>query len=156
MKNANELLALKDTKEVNEKLNELLASFQVYYQNLRGFHWNVKGKLFFTLHNKFEELYNDAAEKVDEIAERVLTLGGKPLHTFEDYLKASKIGVVKDQSDGAKLVEATLENLSTLIKLERELLPVAEAANDEGTTALLSDFISEQEKTVWMLSSVLD
>jgi starvation-inducible DNA-binding protein len=156
MKNVNELLALKDTKEVNEKLNELLASFQIYYQNLRGFHWNVKGKLFFTLHNKFEELYNDAAEKVDEVAERVLTLGGKPLHTFEDYLKASKIEVVKDESDGAKLVEATLENLSTLIKLERELLPVAEEANDEGTAALLSDFISEQEKTAWMLNSVLD
>ena len=156
MKDVNELLALKDTQEVNKMLNELLASFQVYYQNLRGFHWNVKGKLFFTLHNKFEELYNDAAEKVDEVAERVLTLGGKPLHTFDDYLKASKIEVVKDESDGTKLVEATLENLSTLVKLERQLLPIAEEANDEGTAALLSDFISEQEKTAWMLNSVLN
>lgn len=156
MKNVNELIALKDTNEVTEKLNELLASFQVYYQNLRGFHWNVKGKLFFTLHSKFEELYNDTAEKIDEVAERVLTLGGKPLHTFDDYNKASKIEVIHNESDGVKLVEATLENLSTLIKLERELLPVAEEANDEGTAALLSDFISEQEKTAWMLNSVLD
>jgi starvation-inducible DNA-binding protein len=155
MKNVNELLGLKNTNEVNEKLNELLASFQVYYQNLRGFHWNVKGKMFFTLHNKFEELYDDAAEKVDEVAERILTLGGTPLHTFEDYLKTSKIAVVKDENDGMKLVEATLENLSTLIKIERELLEVAEKADDEGTNALASDFISEQEKTVWMLNSLL-
>lgn len=146
MKNVNELLGLKNTNEVNEKLNELLASFQVYYQNLRGFHWNVKGKMFFTLHNKFEELYDDAAEKVDEVAERILTLGGTPLHTFEDYLKTSKIAVVKDENDGMKLVEATLENLSTLIKIERELMEVAEKAEDEGTNALASDFISEQEK----------
>ncbi|PRY97428.1 Dps family protein [Marinilabilia salmonicolor] len=155
MKNVNEILGLKNTNEVNEKLNELLASFQVYYQNLRGFHWNVKGKMFFTLHNKFEELYDDAAEKVDEVAERILTLGGTPLHTFEDYLKTSKIAVVKDENDGMKLVEATLENLSTLIKIERELLEVAEKADDEGTNALASDFISEQEKTVWMLNSLL-
>ncbi|WP_291855718.1 DNA starvation/stationary phase protection protein [Marinilabilia sp.] len=156
MKNVNELLGLKNTKEVNEKLNELLAGFQIYYQNLRGFHWNVKGKMFFTLHNKFEELYDDSAQKIDEIAERILTLGGKPLHTFEDYLKTSKIAVVKDESDGMKLVEATLDNLSTLIKLERELLEVAEKVNDEGTNALVSDLISEQEKTVWMLNSLLD
>ena len=155
MKNVNEILGLKNTNEVNEKLNELLASFQVYYQNLRGFHWNVKGKMFFTLHNKFEELYDDAAEKVDEVAERILTLGGTPLHTFEDYLKTSKIAVVKDENEGMKLVEATLENLSTLIKIERELLEVAEKADDEGTNALASDFISEQEKTVWMLNSLL-
>ena len=156
MKNVNELLALKETKEVNEKLNELLSNFQVYYQNLRGFHWNVKGKLFFTLHNKFEELYNDAAEKIDQIAERVLTLGGSPLHSFEDYLKTSKIEVIKDETDGVKQLEATLENLSTLIKLERALLPVTEKVEDEGTAALLSDFLSEQEKTVWMLNSMLE
>ncbi len=155
MKNVNELLGLKNTNGVNEKLNELLASFQVYYQNLRGFHWNVKGKMFFTLHNKFEELYDDAAEKVDEVAERILTLGGTPLHTFEDYLKVSKISVVKNESDGMKLVEKTLENISTLLQLERELLEVADQADDEGTNALVSDFISEQEKTVWMLNSLL-
>lgn len=155
MKNVNELLGLKNTNGVNEKLNELLASFQVYYQNLRGFHWNVKGKMFFTLHNKFEELYDDAAEKVDEVAERILTLGGTPLHTFEDYLKVSKISVVKNESDGMKLVEKTLENISTLLQLERELLEVADQADDEGTNALISDFISEQEKTVWMLNSLL-
>jgi len=156
MKNVNELLGLKNPAEVNEKLNELLASFQVYYQNLRGFHWNVKGKLFFTLHGKFEELYDDAAEKVDEVAERILTLGGKPLHTFDDYLKTSKIAVVKDEHDGLKLVEAAIDNISTLIRLEREIIPVAEKIDDEGTASLMSDFISEQEKTVWMLKALID
>lgn len=67
-------------------LNKLLANFQRYYQNLRGIHWNIKGKRFFDLHVKFEELYTDANLKVDLIAERILTLGGVPLHTFEDYI----------------------------------------------------------------------
>ena len=77
-----------DTKKATKlasSLNDLLANFQVYYQNLRGIHWNIKGKDFFNLHAKFEELYDDANMKVDEIAERILTLGETPLHTFEDY-----------------------------------------------------------------------
>ena len=54
-------------------LKQLLADFQVHYMNLRGFHWNIKGRGFFVLHAKFEELYNDAAEKVDQIAERIFS-----------------------------------------------------------------------------------
>jgi starvation-inducible DNA-binding protein len=68
--------------ELSQKLNQLLADYQLFYQNLRGLHWNIKGKEFFELHLKFEEYYNDAVVKVDEIAERILTLGGEPLHTL--------------------------------------------------------------------------
>src|SRR6478736_2597194 len=75
------------------ELNVLLSNFQVYYQNLRGLHWNIRGKRFFDLHVKFEELYNDSQLKIDMIAERVLTLGGVPLHTFEDYMKENKLKV---------------------------------------------------------------
>jgi len=83
-------LPVKETKVLVAELNILLANFQVYYQNLRGLHWNIRGKRFFDLHVKFEELYNDAQLKVDLIAERVLTLGGVPLHSFDDYIKNCK------------------------------------------------------------------
>jgi starvation-inducible DNA-binding protein len=74
-------------QNVIENLNKLLADYQIYYQNLRGLHWNVKGAMFFMLHEKFEEYYNEASEVVDEIVERILMIGGQPLHTFTEYLK---------------------------------------------------------------------
>ena len=77
--------------KVVESLQQLLADYQVFYANLRGFHWNIKGHGFFVLHSKFEDLYNNAAEKVDELAERILMLGGVPKNKYSDYLKVSNI-----------------------------------------------------------------
>src|SRR5210317_1597320 len=101
--------------ELSNKLNRLLADYQVYYQNLRGLHWNIKGKEFFELHVKFEEFYDDAVIKIDEIAERILTLGGEPLHSFTDYMNSSDIKEEKQVTDGAKGVSIVVKNLSTLI-----------------------------------------
>ncbi|PCI35574.1 MAG: DNA starvation/stationary phase protection protein [Flavobacteriaceae bacterium] len=136
-------------------LNSLLANFQIYYQNLRGLHWNIKGKSFFELHVKFEELYTDSQEKVDMIAERILTLGAVPLHSFEDYLKEAKIPVGKNVSKDTEAVELVLSSLSELLKIERELLEESDNAQDEGTNSMMSDFIAEQEKTIWMLTAWL-
>jgi len=140
---------------IAKELNVLLASFQTYYQNLRGIHWNIKGKRFFELHAKFEELYNDANLKVDEIAERVLTLGVSPLHTFEDYMGNSKVIVGRDVSNDTSSVHLIIDSLSSLLQIEREILELSDLANDEGTNSLMSDFISEQEKTIWMMQSWL-
>ncbi len=140
---------------LNEGLNSLLANFQIYYQNLRGLHWNIKGQSFFELHLKFEELYTDAQEKIDMIAERILTLHGTPLHTFEDYLRESKVAVGKNVSNDRDSVQLVVDSLTTLIELERALLDESAEADDEGTNAMMSDFISEQEKTVWMLKAWL-
>jgi starvation-inducible DNA-binding protein len=157
MKKITDILGLKEKESavVAEKLNELLANYQVFYQNLRGFHWNIKGDRFFVLHAKYEELYNDAVMKIDEIAERILTIGGVPLHTFEDYLKVSSIKPAKDKTDAESTMSLTLDNVAALIKLEREVLPLAEKAEDEGTLALISDYISQKEKLVWMLTSFM-
>lgn len=143
------------TKELSDDLNVLLANFQVYYQNLRGVHWNIKGEHFFQLHEKFEELYVDAQEKVDMIAERILTLGKTPLHTFEDYTKVSKVKAGKNVSEAKKTVELILDSIQELLKIEREILFRSDELDDEGTNSMMSDFISEQEKTVWMLKSFL-
>jgi len=146
----------KKTESIIEDLNNLLANFQTYYQNLRGVHWNIRGKRFFDLHVKFEELYNDTQLKIDMIAERVLTLGGTPLHTFDDYIKASKVPVGKNVSEDEKAVQLVVNSLSQLLKIERGILDKSDEAQDEGTNAMMSDFITEQEKTIWMMKAWLD
>jgi starvation-inducible DNA-binding protein len=143
------------TKELASDLNKLLSNFQIYYQNLRGIHWNIKGKRFFDLHVKFEELYNDANMKVDLIAERVLTLGETPLHTFTDYIENAQVPVGKNISHDEKAVTLVVDSLSELLKIERAILDKSSDANDEGTNAMMSDFITEQEKTVWMMKAWL-
>ena len=137
------------------ELNTLLANYHIYYQKLRNFHWNILGENFFELHNKFEELYSDARTKIDEIAERILTLEGTPLHTFSDYLTNSSIEEVKAMSSGRDGVAVVSKNFSVLIQQERKILALAADADDEGTVSLMSDYISETEKTLWMLSSYL-
>ncbi|KJD33578.1 DNA-binding protein [Tamlana nanhaiensis] len=142
-------------QDLANDLNDLLANFQIYYQNLRGIHWNIKGKRFFDLHAKFEELYTDANVKVDEIAERILTLGETPLHTFEDYTNHGKVPVGKNISQDEKAVQLIVDSLTELLKIERDILDKSGDANDEGTNSMMSDFITEQEKTVWMMKAWL-
>ena len=147
-------LPVEESELIVTELNNLLSNHQVYYQNLRGIHWNIRGKRFFDLHVKFEELYNDAQLKVDMVAERVLTLGGTPLHTFEDYIKNNKLVVGKNVSNDEKAIH--LSSLSDLLKIEREILNKSAEINDEGTNSMMSDFIVEQEKTLWMMQAWLE
>jgi len=148
-------LSKQKTVEMTVKLNDLLANFQVYYQNLRGIHWNIKGKNFFELHVKFEELYLDAQEKIDAVAERILTLQGVPLHTFKEYYELAKVPIGKNISKDEKAVALIINSLSELLKIERLILEISGEADDEGTNAMMSDFISEQEKTLWMMNAWL-
>jgi len=118
-------------------------------------HWNIKGKNFFELHMKFEEFYTDAQEKVDLIAERILTLQGTPLHTFDDYTSVSKVPVGKNISNDVEAVKLIISSLSELLKIERTILDLSDEAEDEGTNSMMSDFIAEQEKTIWMMNAWL-
>lgn len=137
------------------KLNDLLANYSIFYQNTRGYHWNIKGDKFFELHLKFEELYNDLLLKIDEVAERILTLGAVPAHNHSDYRKVATIKESKQVSDGVTAVKEILDSFRTVIALQRELLDLSADANDEGTNALMSDYIRAQEKLVWMYSAYL-
>jgi starvation-inducible DNA-binding protein len=124
--------------------------------NTRGLHWNIKGEQFFELHIKYEELYNNLVLKIDEIAERVVTLEGVPLHSFSDYLNASSIKSVKNVSKGKEGVQLIVESLQKVITKQRDLLKLSDDASDEGTNALMSDYVREQEKLIWMYSSYLN
>jgi starvation-inducible DNA-binding protein len=157
MKNINNIgLDDKVSQNTAVQLNNLLANYQLFYMNLRGFHWNIKGKKFFELHLKFEELYNDALIKVDEIAERILTLSATPLHSFKKYLDISDIKSAENVTDGEIAMDSILKALKTLLSKERTILTLAAKANDEGTVALMSEYIVQQEKLVWMLSAYQD
>lgn len=156
MSNLNTIgLNAKQAKKLAEKLNGLLANYSIFYQNARGFHWNIKGDKFFELHLKFEELYGDLLLKIDEVAERILTLGYSPDHTYSNYKTKSKIKESAKVSDGYTAVENVINSLSIIISIERELLSLSAEANDEGTNALMSDYIRSQEKQVWMYSAYL-
>lgn len=144
------------SKALAEGLNQLLADYMMFYQNTRGLHWNIKGEKFFELHLKFEELYTNLLLKVDDIAERILTLGGTPLHTFDDYQKTTQIKSIKNISDGNTGITNVLDSFKTIIIKQRVLLNLAAETDDEGTNALMSDYIREQEKLVWMYSSFLN
>lgn len=148
-------LEKKTSKELAGKLNTLLATYQLFYMNVRGFHWNIRGDKFFTLHAKFEELYTDALTKIDEIAERILTLGFSPTHAFSDYIEQSVITEVKNESKDIVCVQHVLSGLQSLIELEREVSALSDEIGDDGTNDLITTYIREQEKLVWMYNAYL-
>jgi starvation-inducible DNA-binding protein len=157
MKNSTTIgLKKADTVLLSKKLNRLLANYQVFYVNARGFHWNIKGEKFFELHLKFEELYTNLQLKIDEIAERILTLGSAPVHSFSEYLETADIKEQTNISNGKKALEAIVSDFAVILPLQRELLKLSANAHDEGTNALMSDYIREQEKLLWMYNAYLD
>ncbi len=142
-------------QHIANDLNNLLANYQIYYQNLRGFHWNIQGKYFFELHVKFEELYNDSAIKIDEVAERILTIGHTPIHTFKDYLDTASIAPAKGVHNGEQAVKTIVANLTELVNQQKELRIEAEESGDSATGDMLATFVEEQEKTLWMYNAWL-
>ncbi|MGY4539530.1 starvation-inducible DNA-binding protein [Mucilaginibacter sp. UYNi724] len=150
-------LAEAKVKPVVDHLNDLLANYHIHYQKLRGCHWNVKGQSFFTLHLKFEELYTVALTTIDELAERILTLGKSPYSTFADYISESTIKEMN--TIGLKdthMVKALLNDMHVLIKMERSILEITANAGDDGTNDMVNRFMQFKEKTIWMLSAFIN
>lgn len=144
-----------ETKPTIKALNNLLSSYHVYYINVRGYHWNVKGEHFFSLHQKFEELYTQLQLQIDEIAERILTLGGTPMHAYSDFKTHSKISEDKNVFDGTRCVEGLVKGLQELIDEQRAVVTLAEEAGDQGSADLVTEYVQEQEKLVWMYNAFL-
>ncbi|MCF0050734.1 DNA starvation/stationary phase protection protein [Dyadobacter chenwenxiniae] len=144
----------KEVKPVVDLLNDYLANYHIHYQKLRGCHWNIKGQNFFTLHVKFEELYTNAQLTIDEIAERVLTLGKPPHSRFADYISESSIQEINTIGlNDLAMVDAILDDMAKLIELERELLTASDEASDDGTNDMVNRFMQFKEKNTWMLRS---
>lgn len=143
----------KKTTETAKELNVLLADYHLYYQKVRNFHWNVVGHNFFDLHIKFEEMYEDAKIKIDEIAERILTLRFQPTSNFSDYLKMSSIKEASENTKDLDMVKKILEDHGKLLKQMRKVIDTADEASDEGTIDMIGGYIGHIEKISWMLDA---
>jgi len=143
----------KKTKATVDELNILLSDYHLYYQKLRNFHWNIVGHNFFDLHEQFEMMYDDAKLKIDEIAERILTLRYQPTSNYSDYLEISNLKESPSDTKDVKMVDILLEDHGAILKQMRTVVETADAGNDEGTIDLIGAYIRELEKTSWMLDA---
>lgn len=134
-------------------LNTLLSDYHMYYQKLRSFHWNVLGKNFFDLHEQFENMYNDAKIKIDEIAERILTLRHHPVSKFSDYIKIATVQEESAMISDQAMINSLLKDHKIILAQMSNVIESAEKANDEGTIDLIGAYIRELEKTSWMLNA---
>lgn len=142
----------KQMKKLHGQLNDLLADYHVFYQNVRGFHWNVLGDDFFTLHVKFEELYTKLYKSIDELAERILMIGYRPTHAYSDYLKSTIHKEITDVFSGDECVNHVINGLGTLISSHRKVAEQSEEAGDIATTDMLTKFVGDLEKRMWMFT----
>ena len=139
-----------------KKLNELLAAYQIAYFNIRSSHWMINGENFFELHKVVAVAYNDETEKIDAIAERILTLGGVPLLTASEMFKTSSIKEKAGSGNQEKCVTGMLHDLKELAVLENEIAKIADEQDDIVTTDQMTKYLGEQQKTSWMLSHGLN
>ena len=136
-------------------LNKQIANWSVMYTKLHNYHWYVKGGQFFTLHVKFEEFYNEAGLHVDELAERLLAIGGKPAATMKEYLEISSIKEATGNETADEMVESVINDFSIIIGELKEGMSFADERNDETTGDMLLAIHSDLEKHVWMLTAFL-
>lgn len=145
----------KKIEKTVEELNTLLAEYHLYYQKLRNFHWNIVGKSFFDLHIKFEEMYNDSLLKIDEIAERILTLRFQPVSNYSDYIRLSQIQESGSNLTDMEMIKTLLNDHTVLLDQLRKVGETAEEAGDEGTVDIVGSYIRDLEKVSWMLDAYI-
>jgi starvation-inducible DNA-binding protein len=142
----------KAMKNLADNMNDLLSDYHIFYQNVRGFHWNIKGENFFDLHVQFEELYTKLYQNIDDLAERVVTIGFKPLHAYSDYLKNSIHKEITDVSNGSECVKHVIDGLGILAQSHRKAAKLAGEAGDIATEDMLTAFVGDIEKRMWMFT----
>lgn len=140
---------------LEQVMNQQLANWNVLYTKLHRFHWYVKGPHFFTLHAKFEELYEEAARTIDELAERLLIAGGKPISTLKEYIQYASIEETSENLTAEEMVQNVVCDFSQLISELIEGKIAAEQVNDEVTSDMFTELIEKLSKHNWMLTSFL-
>lgn len=143
------------SKELMEELNVQVSTWSVMYAKLHNYHWYVKGKQFFTLHAKFEELYNEATAHMDEIAERVLTLGGTPTATLKEHLEQSVVKEAKGDEQAEDMVKTIADDFDEIMKSLKKGMEYAAEIGDDMTEDILNATYQSIEKHQWMLNAFL-
>lgn len=143
------------SKELLDELNVQVSTWSVFYTKLHNYHWYVKGPQFFTLHAKFEELYNEATLHMDEIAERMLTLGGQPLATLKDHLENSVVEEASGNESANAMVKQVTEDFDKIMDSLKKGMDLAAKEEDDMTEDLLNSIYQSIEKHQWMLNAFL-
>lgn len=136
-------------------VNKQIANWTVMYTKLHNYHWFVKGPQFFVLHVKFEELYNEASVHIDELAERLLALEGKPVATLQESLQLASVKEAEGNETAEQMVQAIVNDFSLMIQELKEGMDLASETGDETTGDMLLAIHQGLEKHVWMLKSFL-
>ena len=142
-------------KTLDKQLNELVATWSVLYTKLHNYHWYVSGPSFFTLHTKFEELYNEVTLNLDEIAERILSKGGKPVATLKEHLELSHVSEATGNELAEEMVQTTIDDFKKVMDALKEAMEAAAEEGDDRTEDLLNANYQSLEKHTWMLSAFL-
>jgi starvation-inducible DNA-binding protein len=143
------------TMTLEQVMNQQLANWNVLYTKLHRFHWYVKGPHFFTLHAKFEELYEEAAGTIDEVAERLLIVGGMPISTLKEYIQYATIEETSKNLTAEEMVQTIVNDYSQIISELNSGKAAAEQVNDEVTSDMFTELIEKLSKHNWMLTSFL-
>jgi starvation-inducible DNA-binding protein len=143
------------TMTLEEVTNLQIANWNVLYTKLHRFHWYVKGPHFFTLHAKFEELYDEAAATIDELAERLLSIGGSPISTLKEYLQLATIEETNKVLTAEEMVQTIINDFSLIIAELKMAMVAADQNEDEITSGMFEDLSEKLEKHNWMLNSFL-
>ncbi|WFB57223.1 Dps family protein [Paenibacillus sp. BR1-192] len=140
---------------LEQMLNQQVANFNVLYVKLHNYHWYVTGEQFYSLHVKFEELYDEITLKMDEVAERLLSIKGKPAATMKEYLELATVQEASGNEDTRGMVQALVEDFATVSEELAEGIEMAEEAGDAPTADMFTGFKADLEKHMWMLRSYL-
>jgi len=140
---------------IAEGLSRLLADTYTLYLKTHNFHWNVTGPMFNTLHLMFEQQYNELAQAVDQIAERIRSLGFHAPGSYAAYSKLSSVPEAEDTPGAEAMIQQLAEGQEIVVRTARDIFPAADATNDEPTADLLTQRMQIHEKTAWMLRSML-
>jgi starvation-inducible DNA-binding protein len=141
--------------QLSNVLNKQIANWSVLFIKLHNYHWYVKGNHFFTLHTKFEEFYNEASLHIDELAERLLAIGGEPVATMKDCLQMASVQEANGNETAEEMVQSISSDFSMLVGELKEGMSIADQENDEITGDMLLAIHSSLEKHVWMLKAFL-
>ena len=148
-------ISAKDRNAIAQGLSRLLADTYVLYLKTHNFHWNVEGPMFQTLHQMFMEQYTEAWNAIDLVAERIRSLGHYAPGTYKEYLGLARVKETPGVPKAEQMVRLLIEGQEAVVRTAREVLPLAERADDQPTLDLLTQRMQIHEKNAWMLRSLL-
>ncbi len=143
-------------QDLNKELNKLVATWSVLYTKLHNYHWYVTGNAFFTLHAKFEELYNEITINFDDTAERILSKGGEPIATLKEYLELSHVQEATGNETADEMVATIVSDFEKQMQAINNAMQLAAKEGDDRTEDLLNSMYLSLEKHTWMLKAFLD